>query len=80
MLFRSKTDSVFISRISLLPTWVFKGKINGKTQFKILPSEITKDTLKFLTNDDINKMNNAFYDVKNVVTSKDSSIVIQNLY
>ncbi len=74
-----KNDSVFISKIKLLPTWVFKGNVNGKTLFQILPSEITSDTLQFLSSDDIKKMQNSFYDAEKIITSEDSSILIQHI-
>jgi poly-gamma-glutamate synthesis protein (capsule biosynthesis protein) len=34
-------DSIWIKDFSVIPTWVFKGIVNGKNQYAILPSDTT---------------------------------------
>ena len=64
------TDSVYISDVGYMPTWVFKGNTEKGREYIILPSQIGGiDSLyKFLTDDDRKLMKEAFEDTKEIVT------------
>lgn len=66
------TDSVYVSNINFLPVWVFKGKIKGKKDYRILPSQVYKDSLKydFLTTADIDSMKRSYSDTKKLLTDR----------
>jgi len=63
-------DSVFISEVEYLPTWVFKGDTEKGKEYIILPSQITDDdsVYNFLTNDDRKLMKEAYDDTKEIIT------------
>lgn len=69
------TDSVYISEVSYLPTWVFKGNTEKGREYIILPSQIsgTDSAQTFLIDTDRKLMNEAFYDTKEIITKYDSS-------
>jgi poly-gamma-glutamate synthesis protein (capsule biosynthesis protein) len=55
-----------INRVESIPTWVFKGNIDGRMKYQILPSDTSllgKD-IKFLTNGDIAKLTQGYADTK----------------
>jgi len=64
------TDSVYISEVNYLPTWVFKGETERGREYIILPSQLAENdsTYNFLTDSDRKLMKEAFYDTKEVVT------------
>ncbi len=66
------TDSVYVSNINFLPVWVFKGKIKDKKDYRILPSQVYKDSLKydFLTTADIDSMKRSYSDTKKLLTDR----------
>jgi len=69
-------DSVFISEINYIPTWVFKGDTEKGREYIILPSELSdEDSLySFLTANDKKLMREAFYDTKEIVTKYQTNI------
>lgn len=69
------TDSVYISEVSYLPTWVFKGNTEKGREYIILPSQIsgTDSAQTFLIDTDRKLMNEAFFDTKEIITKYDSS-------
>ncbi len=73
------TDSVYISRASFLPIWVFKGKINGRKEYKILPSQEYNDTnkLNFLTTADVDSMKRSYFDTIKLFTAKSNFAKIE---
>ena len=75
------TDSVYVSDISFLPIWIFKGKINGKKEYRILPSQNYNDTLKynFLKTADIDSMKRSYYDNIKIFTSANNSAKIDTM-
>ncbi|MBK7981893.1 MAG: CapA family protein [Ignavibacteriae bacterium] len=75
------TDSVYVSDISFLPIWIFKGKINGKKEYRILPSQNFNDTLKynFLKTADIDSMKRSYYDNIKIFTSANNSAKIDTM-
>lgn len=76
------TDSIYISKVTYLPTWVFKGKINGKDEYTILPSEAAfrSNDLSFLTRADTTKMKQSFYDTKNILTGYTDKIFLEDIF
>lgn len=65
----TRNDSLWIDKISFIPTWVFKGIINGRNQFVILPSDTTlfKDYPVFLSNSDKQKLIESYNDTKEIL-------------
>ena len=56
-------SAVSIDSISIIPTWVFKGLIDGKNQFYIIPCDTTKiDEFYFLSNHDKMLIKRSYYD------------------
>jgi Bacterial capsule synthesis protein PGA_cap len=66
------SDSVYISDISYLPIWVFKGNTEKGKEFIILPAEKegTNKAFSFMTEADIDSMNKSYYDTITQLTSK----------
>jgi len=60
------TGFVFINKINFLPTWVFKGEIDNKVQYRILSKKTSTDTLGYLTSEDKLNMNRFYDDVKSI--------------
>ena len=75
------TDSIYISKISFLPTWVYKGKTTEGKKYLILPAKLTNadSSLTFLTKNDKFKMKQAFNDTKNILTKYTKNIFVHNL-
>ena len=69
------TDSVYVSDISYLPTWVFKGQTEEGREYIILPSQIGEEdsTYTFLTGEDKKLMKEAFEDTKEIITKYNSN-------
>ncbi len=64
------TDSVYISDVSYLPTWVFKGSTEKGREYIILPSQLfeSDSTYSYLTKNDKRLMREAFNDTKEIIT------------
>lgn len=62
-------NSIFISNINFIPTWVYKGEINDKKEYLILPCEIAyNDTIpSFLDSQSIIKIKQADSDTKKIL-------------
>ncbi len=75
------TDSLYISKVTYLPTWVFKGITGRGREYIILPSQIQpEDTLyNFLTASDKFKMMQSFNDTKNILTEYTQNIYLRKL-
>jgi poly-gamma-glutamate capsule biosynthesis protein CapA/YwtB (metallophosphatase superfamily) len=75
------TDSVYISDVNYLPTWVFKGSTEKGREYIILPSQLgEKDsTYTFLNDEDKRLMKEAFNDTKEIVTKFYSKIKLHPL-
>ncbi|MBK7106297.1 MAG: CapA family protein [Ignavibacteriae bacterium] len=75
------TDSVYVSNINFLPIWIFKGKIDGKKEYRILPSQNFNDTtnFSFLTSADVDSMKRSYYDNVKLFLSKNNSAKIDTL-
>ena len=75
------TDSIYVSDLSYLPIWVFKGKVKGKKEYIILPSEDYKDSSKydFTTKADIDSMRKSYFDTIELFTQGKEQIRIEKL-
>lgn len=66
------TDSVYISDISYLPIWVFKGKTEKGKDYIVLPAKEfdNKNKFNYLTEADIDSMRKSYFDTIELLTSK----------
>ncbi len=75
------TNKIEIKTIDYVPTWVFKGLINGKSQYLIFPAfaaeakqypltmkDLAPDELRFLTETHLQKMKQAGQDSEEILT------------
>lgn len=64
------TDSVYISDVNYIPTWVFKGNTERGREYIILPSQIGEEdsSLNYLSSTDKKLMKEAFDDTKEIIT------------
>jgi poly-gamma-glutamate capsule biosynthesis protein CapA/YwtB (metallophosphatase superfamily) len=72
-------DSIYISEVNYLPTWVYRGLIDDKKEYVIIPEDTTKSdsSYKYLNEADLKNMKQAFEDtdyILNLYTNK-SNIV-----
>ena len=76
------TDSVYISEVSYLPTWVFKGQTGRGREYIILYSQLANSdsTHNFLIDYDRKLMKEALNDTKEIVTKYTSNIKIHPSY
>ena len=74
------TDSIYISEVNYLPTWVFKGETKRGRAYIILPSSIDQDDSShyYLTNQDKKLMNEAFSNTKEILTKYNPKIKMFN--
>lgn len=70
------TDSAYISDVTYIPTWVFKGSTEKGREYIILPSQTAEEdsTYTFLTGNDRKLMKEAFEDTKEIITKYNSNI------
>ena len=62
------TDSVYISEVNYLPTWVFRGQTDFGREYIILPSHNSDDsTYYYLTDQDKKLMKESFSDTKEII-------------
>ncbi len=73
------TDSIYISKVTYLPTWVFKGITGRGKEYVVLPSQIQPmDTsYSFLSASDKFKMMQSFNDTKKILTEYTHNIYLQ---
>ena len=64
------SDSVYLSGVGYLPTWVFKGKTNKAREYIILPATQSYDdsVYSYLSKSDKIRMNKAFEDTRYIIT------------
>lgn len=69
-------DSVYLSDVSYLPLWVYKGEYKGKNSYLILPSEISleESTPEFLSRKDLELMKESYYDTQNIICGKSKKL------
>ena len=65
-----KRDSVYLSNVSYIPTWVFKGNTKKGKEYIILHANKSYDdpSYSYLSNSDNEKMHQAFEDTKYIIT------------
>lgn len=64
-----KNDSIFISDINYIPTWVFRGETERGKEFIILPSQkFDNSSFNFLSDKQRIQMKEALEDTKNILT------------
>ena len=75
------TNSMRISNVEYLPTWVFKGKTSIGNQYIILPSQeaFGNNIPKYLTGSDLLKMRQAFQDTKNILSLFTKKISLEKI-
>ncbi len=75
------TNYTSISRITYIPTWVYKGKIKNKNEYEILPllNKNINNEFNFLSGSDLNKMRQAFNDTKDILETYTHKISIENI-
>ena len=76
------TDSIYISEVNYLPTWVFKGETERGMEYIILPSQLAENDsiFTFLTDSDRKLMNEAFNDTKDIISKYNSRANLQSPY
>ena len=76
------TDSIYISKVTYLPTWVFKGKTDRGNEYIILPSQIQNNdsTFKFLSESDKFKMLQSYNDTKQILTEYTHNIYVDKIF
>lgn len=67
------SKALHLENISCIPTWVFKGKIEGKREFRILPYTTSTDKYPYLSQKDFQKMSQSFGDSKQILQKYSSS-------
>ncbi|MHB1687784.1 MAG: CapA family protein [Ignavibacteriaceae bacterium] len=74
-------NSIRISKVEYLPTWVFKGKTPSGNEYQILPAQIAFGCQipKYLTSSDLMKMRQAFQDTKNILSTYSGNILLKSL-
>jgi len=74
-------DSIYISDINFIPTWVYRGTNKKRKMHIIFPSEYClKDSLPDYLSDSLKKkMKEAFEDTKEVITKKSARIKMQSV-
>ncbi len=67
------TKELQLEKVSFTPTWVFKGKIDGKREYRILPYTTSVEKYPFLSQKDFLKMSQSFEDSKRTLQKYSSS-------
>jgi poly-gamma-glutamate capsule biosynthesis protein CapA/YwtB (metallophosphatase superfamily) len=62
------TNKMHIQEINYLPTWIFKGDISGKNEYKIIPANSDTSDLFFLSHRDSTIMNQAYDDTRFIIS------------
>ena len=74
------SDSIFISEVRYLPTWVFRGQTERGREYIILPSHNSDDsTYYYLTDQDKKLMKEAFSDTKEIINKYSTNTQIKLL-
>ncbi|MCL5029728.1 MAG: CapA family protein [Bacteroidetes bacterium] len=74
------TNSIYISKVTYIPTWVYKGKIGTKNEFEILPinEKLSKNKFSFLSENDMEKAKQAFNDTKDILETYTNRISLED--
>ena len=68
------SNALHIDQVSFTPTWVFKGRIDGKREYRVIPYTMSADKYPYLSQRDFRKMNQSFQDSKQILQKYSSSI------
>ena len=71
------TNALHLEKVCYTPTWVFKGKIEGKREYRILPYTKSTDKYPYLSQKDFQKMSQSFEDSKLIIQKYSSSIQLK---
>jgi poly-gamma-glutamate synthesis protein (capsule biosynthesis protein) len=70
------TSEIRINQVEVIPTWVYKGEVDGRNQYMVLPSSNYSDSsLVFLSNLSRKKMAEAYSDSKEILNSISKNII-----
>ncbi len=74
-------DTVYLSEVNYIPTWVFKGETENGNEYIILPSEIAFSDFipDYLSSKDIELMKESFNDTKNILTKYSNLIKLKSI-
>ncbi len=74
-------DTVYLSDVNYIPTWVFKGETTNGKEYIILPSEIAFSNFipEYLTLKDIDLMKESFNDTKYILTKYTNRIKLKSI-
>lgn len=74
-------DSLFISELNFIPTWVYKSVDKNVTKYKILPAEIYEEDLENLTATETDKklMKQSFEDTVDIITKYSKQIKVKSV-
>jgi len=69
-------DSIFVKNVNIVPTWVFKGKNDGRLDYIILPSDsvISSASYPFMTNKDKSLFTQSYKDILEIMSSRSKKI------
>ena len=69
-------DTIFVKDINIVPTWVFKGKINDDLQYVIIPSDssVLEGQYSFLTSNDQKLFKQSYKDILEVMSRRTNRI------
>ncbi|NCS88059.1 MAG: hypothetical protein AUK34_11795 [Ignavibacteria bacterium CG2_30_36_16] len=75
------TDSIYLSKVTFIPTYVFKGITDRGKEYIILPSELAyADSIpEYLTQSDILAMKQSFEDTREIMTMYNSKIKVESV-
>lgn len=76
-----KTDSIYLSKVTFIPTYVFKGATEKGKEYIILPSELAySDSLPaYLNASDILAMKQSFEDTREIMTKYSEKIKLESI-
>jgi poly-gamma-glutamate synthesis protein (capsule biosynthesis protein) len=75
-------DSVYLNNVNCLPTWVYKGNTVKGKEYIILPATISSEhiVMNYLTDEDKQKIQQAFTDTEMILSKYYKNIPINNRY
>ncbi len=75
-------DSIYLKEVKYIPTWTAKYQENDNYKFKILPitknTQITKENYNFLSDDNINRMKQAFNETIKHIDKPDINFICKD--
>jgi len=71
------SKALHLEKVTFTTTWVFKGKIEGKREYRILPSSNSFENYPYLSLKDLQKMMQSFEDSKQILQKYSSSLQLK---